>query len=127
MDNIVAHSLEKLYRELIEIDQNFLDSDLKDMDSYEESLAKATKHAVTEHMQAMYNSIDEALCKDICRDKQYMIQRHDKRELFTVNGVICFNHTLFQKREDGRCHYLLDEGLGLDPHERLSSSARQRY
>ena len=39
MSNIVAHSLEKLYRELIEIDQKFLDSDLKDMDSYEESLA----------------------------------------------------------------------------------------
>ena len=39
MDNIVAHSLEKLYRKLIEIDQKFLDSDLKDMDSYEESLA----------------------------------------------------------------------------------------
>ena len=53
MSNIVAHSLEKLYKELIEIDQKFLDSDLQDMDSYEESLTKAAKHAVTEHMQAM--------------------------------------------------------------------------
>ena len=63
------------------------------------------------------------LCKDICRHKQYMLQRHDKRELLTLNGAICFNHTLFQKREDGSYHYLLDEWLGLDPHERLSSAA----
>ena len=98
MSNIVAHSLEKLYRELIEIDQKFLDSDLKDMDSYEESLAKAAKRAVTEHMQAMYDSIDEALCKDICRDEKYTIQRHDKRELLTVSGAICCDHPLFRKR-----------------------------
>ena len=123
MSNIVTHSLEKLYRELIEIDQKFLDSDLKDMDSYEESLAKAAKRAVTEHMQAMYDSIDEALCKDICRDEKYTIQRHDKRELLTVSGAICFDHTLFRKREDGSYHYLLDEWLGLDSHERLSCTA----
>lgn len=71
MNNIVAHSLEKLYTELINIDQKFLDSDLKDMDMYEKDLATAFRHAVAEHMQTMYNSIDEALCKDICRDDQY--------------------------------------------------------
>lgn len=31
MKNIVAHSLEKLYKESEELDQNFLDSDMKDI------------------------------------------------------------------------------------------------
>ena len=123
MNNIVAHSLEKLYTELINIDQKFLDSDLKDMDTYEKDLATAFRHAVAEHKQTMYNSIDEALCKDICRDDQYSIQRHDTRTLLTVNGAITFNHTLFRKRDDGSYHYLLDEWLGLEPHERLSIAA----
>ena len=57
MDNIVAHSLEKLYTELINIDQIFLDSDLKDMDAYEKDLATAFRCAVAEHMQSMYNSL----------------------------------------------------------------------
>ena len=108
MDNIVAHSLEKLYTDLINIDQKFLDSNLKDMDVYEKDLATAFRRAVADHMQSMYNSIDEALCKDICRDNQYSIQRHDTRTLLTVNGAITFNHTLFKKCDDGGYHYLLD-------------------
>ena len=52
MDNIVAYSLEKLYMELINIDQNFLDSDLKGMDAYEKDLATAFRRAVADHMQS---------------------------------------------------------------------------
>lgn len=123
MKNIVAHSLEKLYKEFEELDQNFLDSDMKDMDSYEKGLAEAARRAAAEHMQDLYNSMDEMLCNDIIRDEKYTIQRHDTRELITINGTIRFIHTYFRNRETGTYHYLLDEWLGLDAHERLSSSA----
>ena len=63
------------------------------------------------------------LCGDILRNEKYTIQRHDTRELLTINGSIRFNHTLFRNREDGSYHYLLDEWLGLDSHERLSCAA----
>ena len=39
MENIVAHSLEKLYTEFEKADQLFLDSGMKDMDAYEKGLA----------------------------------------------------------------------------------------
>ncbi|MBQ2803058.1 MAG: UPF0236 family protein, partial [Lachnospiraceae bacterium] len=123
MKNIVAHSLEKLYKEFEELDQKFLDSDMKDMDAYEKGLAEAARRAAAEHMQVLYNSMDEMLCNDIIRDEKYIIQRHDTRELITINGTIQFNHTYFRNRETGTYHYLLDEWLGLDAHERLSSSA----
>lgn len=38
-------------------------------------------------------------------------------------GPIRFTHTLFRSRKDGTCHYLLDEWMELDAHERLSSRA----
>ena len=123
MENIVAHSLEKLYTKFEEADQLFLDSGMKDMDAYEKGLAEAARMAAAEHMQELYNSMDRMLCDDILRSERYTIQRHDTRELLTVNGCICFNHTLFRKREDGSCHYLLDEWLGLDAHERMSCAA----
>lgn len=123
MENIVAHSLEKLYTKFEAADQLFLDSGMKDMDAYEKGLAEAARRAAAEHMQELYNSMDRMLCDDILRNERYTIQRHDTRELLTVNGCICFNHTLFRNREDGSYHYLLDEWLGLDAHERMSCAA----
>ncbi len=66
MENIVAHSLEKLYTEFEKADQLFLDSGMKDMDAYEKGLAEAARRAAAEHMQALYNSMDRMLCDDIC-------------------------------------------------------------
>lgn len=123
MENIIAHSLEKLYMEFEKADQLFLDSGMKDMDAYEKGLAEAARRAAAEHMQAFYNSMDRMLCSDIVRESRYTIQRHDTRELLTINGSIRFTHTLFRSKEDGSYHYLLDEWLGLEPHERLSCAA----
>ena len=123
MENIIAHSLEKLYKKFEQADQLFLDSGMKDMDSYEKELAEAARKAAAEHMQALYNSMDQMLCSDIVREQKYTIQRHDTRELLTINGPIRFTHTLFRNGEDGSYHYLLDELLGLDAHERLSCTA----
>lgn len=74
-------------------------------------------------MAALCSDMDSMLCEDISRVEKYIIQRHDERQLLTTVGSVCFTHTLFRKCEDGSCHYLLDEWMGLDAHERLSCSA----
>lgn len=123
MKNIVAHSLEKLYTEFEKADQIFLESGMKDTDAYEKGLAEAARRAAAEHMEALYNGMDKMLCDDVMRNKKYTVQRHDTRELLTLNGPVRFTRTLFRGREDGRCRYLLDEWLGLSAHERLSCPA----
>lgn len=79
--------------------------------------------AAAEHMAALYSDMDRMLCEDISRAEKYTIQRHDERQLLTTVGPVCFTHTLFRSRKDGTCHYLLDEWMELDAHERLSSRA----
>lgn len=81
------------------------------MDAYEKGLAEADRRVTAEHMEALYNSMDQMLCSDIVRDAKFTIQRHDPRELLTVNGPIRFTHTLFRNKEDGSYHYLLNEWL----------------
>ena len=62
--------------------------------------------------------------EDISRAEKYTIQEAcDERQLLTTVGPVCFTHTLFRSRKDGTCHYLLDEWMELDAHERLSSRA----
>lgn len=123
MKNIIAQSLEKLYQEFEKADQMFLDSGMKDMDAYEKGLAEAARRAAAEHMESLYCQLDQMLCEDVSRAEKYTVQRHDTRELLTVNGTVRFNHTLFRSRGDGSCHYLLDEWLGLAAHERMSCNA----
>ena len=48
MKNIIAQSMEKLYQEYEKADRLFLDSGLKDMDTYEKSLAEAARRAAAE-------------------------------------------------------------------------------
>lgn len=96
---------------------------MKDMDIYEYEKGLAARRAAAEHMEALYNSMDQVLCSDTVRDAKYTVQRHDTRELLPVNGPVRFTHTLFRNKEDGRYHYLLDEWLGLDAHKRLSCAA----
>ena len=101
----------------------FLSSGMKDMELYEKQLAEAARKAAAEHMAALYSDMDRMLCEDISRAEKYTIQRHDERRLLTTVGPVCFTHTLFRSRKDGTCHYLLDEWMELDAHERLSSRA----
>ena len=123
MKNIIAYSMEKLYKDLEEADELFLSSGMKDMELYEKQLAEAARKAAAEHMAALYSDMDRMLCEDISRAEKYTIQRHDERQLLTTVGPVCFTHTLFRSRKDGTCHYLLDEWMELDAHERLSSRA----
>ncbi len=123
MKNIIAYSLEKLYRDFEEADELFLSSGMKDMDRYEKQLVEAARKAAAEHMAALYTDMDRMLCENISRSEKYIIQRHDERRLLTTVRPVCFVHTLFRSREDGICHYLLDEWMELDAHERLSNCA----
>ena len=114
MKNIIAYSMENLFKDLEEADELFLSSGMKDIELYEKQLAEAARKAAAEHMAALYSDMDRMLCEDISRAEKYTIQRHDERQLLTTVGPVCFTHTLFRSRKDGTCHYLLDEWMELD-------------
>lgn len=74
MKNIIAYSMEKLYKDLEEADELFLSSGMKDMELYEKQLAEAARKAAAEHMAALYSDMDRMLCEDISRAEKYTIR-----------------------------------------------------
>ena len=118
MKNIIAYSMEKLYKEF-EVACRLAFFEFRN----ERQLMEVAKRVVAEHIGAFCSDMDRILYEDISRGKKYTIQRHDSRQLVTTAGVVNFTHTFFKKREDGNYHYLLDEWMGLDAHERLSEKA----
>jgi hypothetical protein len=70
------------------------------------------------------SSMNEQLCKDAWRKSNYNICRHDRRTLITSVGDVVFNSTYFKQRQGaGEHHYLLEDMLGLEAHERFSEAA----
>ena len=74
-------------------------------------------------IEGTLTEMDQLICESAYRKLHYDIQRHDKRTLITTVGDAVFEQTLFRSREDGTYRYLLNEMLGLDPHERFSEAA----
>lgn len=60
MENIVALSLEKLYKEFEKADQIFLDSGMKDMDAYEKGLAEAARRAAAAGLQKCWERVQKS-------------------------------------------------------------------
>lgn len=120
--NIVA-LLEVLVEEIIAAEEKFL-KDPKDFYSLETSVKASAESFSAGFLSAVLSGMNERLCRDAWRKLKYNICRHDERTLITSVGDVVFNSTYFKSRDSrGGHHYLLEEMLGLDAHERFSEAA----
>lgn len=115
--------LEVLVKEIIAAEEKFLKNP-KDFYSLETSVKASTENFSAGFLSAVLSSMNERLCNDAWRKLKYNICRHEKRTLITSVGDVVFDSTYFQSRNsEGKYHYLLEEMLGLDAHERFSEAA----
>ena len=115
--------LEVLVKEIIAAEEKFL-KDPKDFYSLETSVKASAENFSAGFLSKVLSDMDERLCKDAWRKLRYNICRHDKRTLITSVGDVVFDSTYFESRDRKKSyHYLLEEMLGLDVHERFSEAA----
>ncbi|WP_243120216.1 UPF0236 family transposase-like protein [Caloramator sp. E03] len=82
-----------------------------------EELFELGKNILTEVLEDM----DEYIRNSEHRKKSWEIVRKDKTSLLTSFGMIRYNRTYFKSKKDGKRHYLVDEIVGIGPHDRISS------
>lgn len=63
------------------------------------------------------------ICENSVRKRRYITQRTDKRTIISSVGDITFDCTYYRNREDKSYHYLLEELIHLEKHERLTEAA----
>ena len=115
--------LEVLVKEIIAAEEKFLKNP-KDFYSLETSVKASTENFSVGFLSTVLSGMNERLCNDAWRKLKYNICRHEKRTLITSVGDVVFDSTYFQSRNSGgEYHYLLEEMLGLDTHERFSEAA----
>lgn len=120
--NIVA-LLEELVKGVIEAEEKFYENP-KDFYSFESSI-KSTAEAFS--AGAIGNALDcmnQKIYEDRWRMGKYNVQRNDQRTLITSVGDVTFTSTYYEScKNKGEYHYLLEEILGIDAHERFSEAA----
>lgn len=115
--------LEVLVKEILVAEEKFFKNP-KDFYSLETSVKSSAESFSAGFLSMVLSGMDERLCKDAWRKLKYNICRHDKRTLITSVGDVVFDSTYFESRDSQKeYHYLLEEMLGLDAHERFSEAA----
>lgn len=114
--------LKGLLEELSQVEENFYKNPT-DLYALEGAIKETFTRKASDFIGMILSEADEMICNSQYRRNNYTIQRHDKRTLTTLVGDVVFNHTLYLKKENKRTHFLLDEMLQLDSHERFSEGA----
>lgn len=115
--------LEVLVKEILEAEEKFLKNP-KDFYGLETAVKTSAESFSAGFLSTVLSSMNERLCKDAWRKQKYNICRHDQRTLITSVGDVVFESTYFKRRDgEGGYHYLLEEILGLEAHERFSEAA----
>jgi hypothetical protein len=83
----------------------------------QESLFELGRNILTEVLEDM----DEYLRNCGIRKKEWEIVRKDQTALLTSFGIIRYNRTYFKPKKEGSRKYLVDEIVGINPHDRVSA------
>ncbi len=96
------------------------------LDDLEQEVREISNRAAADFIGMVLTSVNEAVCNSGARKRIYNTQRHEDRTLITTVGDVTFTHTLFKNRSTGKHLHLLDEMIGLPPHERFSGQAEAK-
>lgn len=120
MYNSIQHFNEFGTRKIEETIKNFISQkkDIADLVlGLQESLFELGRNILTEVLEDM----DEYLRKCEIRKKDWEIVRKDETGLLTSFGAIKYSRTYFKPKKEGKRQYLVDEIVGINPHDRVSA------
>lgn len=120
MYNSIQHFNEFGTRKIEETIKNFInqEKDIADLVlGLQESLFELGRNIVTEVLEDM----DEYLRKCEIRKKDWEIVRKDATGLLTSFGAIRYSRTYFKSKKEGKRQYVVDEIVGINPHDRVSA------
>lgn len=114
--------LETLVKGILEAEEKFFNNP-QDFYSLETSVKHAAETFSADFLSAVLSSMNSQIYDNTWRKSRYNAQRTDKRTIISSVGDITFDCTYFRSKKDNSYHYLLEELIHLDKHERLTEAA----
>jgi len=118
----IVSLLETLVKGILDAEEKFFNNP-KDFYGLETSVKHAAETFSAAFLGEVLSSMNGQIYDNTWRKNRYNAQRTDKRTIISTVGDITFDCTYYRNREDKSYHYLLEELIGLDKHERLTEAA----
>ena len=109
------------------------------LEIYEEALKQGEMTEIVSNTMDLSNKISKHIVEDIIsnledeikisddRKRNWYIQRNnDVKTVSTLLGSINYKRTYYKNKNSGEYTYLLDEHLGINPHERMDDSLKAK-
>ncbi|HPZ05598.1 MAG: UPF0236 family protein [Bacillota bacterium] len=97
---------------------------IRKLEELENELRKKSDNLNIQLISTYCEIIDEAIFKDRAgREKKGYVAEHkgDKREIYTQFGNASFSRRYYRNKRDGTYSYLVDEAMGIESYDRVSS------
>lgn len=125
MVNSIQYFNEKSVPIFEKLEDEFL-KDPSDIASYITKLTEELHKTGIRMIEETLNYLDQMLNESEVRKFDWVVDRHETKQLITSLGSVNYNKTLFKNKEDGKRAYLLDLIMGMESHERITEDAGAR-
>lgn len=113
---IIQQIVEQFIKEIVAVDitEGLTDALSKTKQLTGEFICQVMEHKLTE--------IDQALLETPSLRKGWVVEHRDvPRELLTEQGLMQFSRRYYRNQKTGERRYLVDELVGIEPHERVET------
>ena len=121
----ISYFEEKSINIFEKLEENFY-KDPKDIYSYITGITEELHNIGLMMIKESLEEMNQMLIDSEVRKSDWIIEKHSDKKLVTSLGTVSFKKTLFTNRKTQEIHYLLDQILGMQSHERMTEDAEVR-
>lgn len=123
--NIIAHCIEEISQLLTE-DFTQIENGELDFSSFIKNVQQTMRSLSVDLVEDVMERTEDSIFNSPERKRNYYVQRsNDKKVISTLIGDVTLNRRYYQNKMDLTYTYLLDDFLGLQPHQRVDSSLEE--
>lgn len=123
--NIIAHCVEEI-SQLLTRDFEQIEAGSLDFSTFVKNVEKTMRSLSVDLVEDVMEKTEESIFSSPHRKENYRIQRsNDKKVISTIIGDVTLNRRYYQHKEHLNFVYLLDDFLGLEPHQRIDGSLEE--
>ena len=122
MRNSIQHFIDFRITNLQDSAKKFSQSP-QDMAGFVTAVKEEALQFALDFIGEVFTSCNDVLRESPVRRASWEVVRTDEKNLITSIGSVRYEKTLFKNKKSGERKYLVDEAMGIDPHERISEDA----
>ena len=113
--------ISELFTQLKETLDSQVYSNQLTLDGSVQQVREVTDHIARSFIEDYLEGLDEVLRESNERKRHYTIEKRSQEKTVATNvGPVTYQRTYFQHKRDGHYACLLDEKMGIEPHQRVS-------